>query len=97
MVRAYIGAIMLIGGIAAFIEAHANHPVPAFTPPAEFRWGRPDMEPSPASGLPPTAYDLLRIGAWALVILGGLTIAFGVVGYLATLRRPTLVSDSSSS
>jgi hypothetical protein len=35
----------------------------------------------PASGLSPTAYDLLHIGAWALVILGGLTVLLGLIRY----------------
>jgi hypothetical protein len=33
----------------------------------------------PASGLSPDAYDLLRIGAWALVILGAATMVLGIV------------------
>jgi hypothetical protein len=38
--------------------------------------------PSAASSKDPeTAYDLLRIGAWALVILGALTLIVGLIRY----------------
>jgi hypothetical protein len=41
------------------------------------------ITPHPASGLSPTAYDLLHIGAWALVIFGALLIIVGLIGYWA--------------
>jgi hypothetical protein len=73
MRRVYGGAMLMIGGIAAFIDAHRHIPVPA---------RRPEIGViSPASGLSPTAYDLLRIGGWALVILGGVTVALGLIRY----------------
>lgn len=90
--RTYAGAIAVIAGIAAFIEAHSNHPVVAYTsspvsPAQQARLehaGIPDaqiIESTKASGLAPTAYDLLRIGAWALVILGTLTVVLGLIRY----------------
>jgi hypothetical protein len=39
-----------------------------------------------AQGLSQTPYDLLRIGAWALVILGALTVALGLIGYWQASR-----------
>jgi hypothetical protein len=39
------------------------------------------------SGLSPTAYDLLRVGAWALVIVGGLLVVTGVIRYWASQTR----------
>jgi hypothetical protein len=76
MWRIYGGATMVIAGIAAFIEAHRHVPV---------RAGRPEVAHpgllSPASGLSPTAYDLLHIGAWALVIFGALTVIVGLIRY----------------
>ncbi len=73
MWRVYGGAIMIIGGIAAFIDARRHIPVPARQPEIGVI--------TPASGLSPTAYDLLRIGGWALVILGGVTVALGLIRY----------------
>ena len=67
MRRVFGGAALVIAGIAAFIEARSNKPVPAETaPPAE---GNVYEPPGPAfhghgpTGLSHTAYDLLRIGA----------------------------------
>jgi hypothetical protein len=37
---------------------------------------------TPASGLSPDTYNILRIGAWALVIFGGVLLVVGLVGYL---------------
>jgi hypothetical protein len=35
-----------------------------------------------------TPYDLLRIGAWALVIVGGLLVVTGLIRYWALARGP---------
>jgi hypothetical protein len=37
--------------------------------------------------LPQTAYDLLRIAAWALVIIGGLLVVTGLISYWRTQGR----------
>lgn len=90
MWRVYGGAIMIIGGIAAFIDAHRHIPVPA---------RRPEIGViTPASGLSPTAYDLLRIGGWALVILGGVTVAVGLIRYAmaAARTRPPATAEMSA-
>lgn len=72
---------MVIGGIAGFIEAHSHAPGEAcrkvFCLEGETR----------PTGLSRTVYDLLRIGAWALVILGGLTVILGVIRYSADARH----------
>lgn len=68
MWQVYGGALLVIAGIAAFIEAHSHR-----TRPASFGEG--------TEGLSQTAYDLLRIGGWALVILGALTIILGLIRY----------------
>lgn len=67
------GAISLIAGIAAFIEAHSHRPevIP------NMQWAAPPIH----VGLTPTAYDLLRIGAWALVVIGALLIVMGLIRY----------------
>jgi hypothetical protein len=73
MWRVYAGAVPIVAGIAAFIEAHRHIPVAAQHP--ELGLVRP------ASGLSPTAYDLLRIGGWALVIFGSVTVILGLIRY----------------
>jgi len=83
--RLYVGALLVVGGIAAFIEAHSNHPVAAteggYTSARQaLRIGhRTYFSGSPAKGLSPTDYDLLRIGAWALLVLGVLTMVLGLL------------------
>jgi uncharacterized membrane protein HdeD (DUF308 family) len=74
--RVYGGALIVIVGIAAFIEACSHRPVAAVT--FGFWDSRYDKPPS---GLSQTVYDLLRIGAWALVILGALTVILGLIRY----------------
>jgi hypothetical protein len=88
MFKVFAGAVLVIAGIAAFIEAHANHPIPAYSLPSD-PIQREQAEQlgavaKPASGLDPTAYDLLRIGAWALVIVGGLLVITGLIRYWKT-------------
>jgi hypothetical protein len=79
MSRVYAGATLILGGIAAFIVAHRHVPVPA---------RRPEIGViTPASGLSPTAYDLLRLGGWALVILGTLTAVVGLIHYAVRYAR----------
>ncbi len=73
MLRVYAGAIPIIAGIACFIEAHRHVPVPARRPEIGLI--------TPASGLSPTTFDLLHIGAWALVIFGALTVILGLIRY----------------
>jgi hypothetical protein len=68
MRQVFAGAVLVVAGIAAFIEAHTHRPV-------EATWG-PGKE-----GLSQTAYDLLRIGAWALVIFGALIVVTGLIRY----------------
>jgi hypothetical protein len=95
--RVYGGALAVTAGVAAFIEAHSNQPVAAYAPPPLSAMQRLQLERagvsvgggSPASGLSPTAYDLLRIGAWALVILGALTVILGLIRYWTAARAAT--------
>ena len=80
------GAVLIIAGIAAFIEAH-SHP-----PELESRCstgGKACLLEDFVNvqiGLSQTAYDLLRIGAWALMILGGLLVLTGLIRYWARMR-----------
>ncbi len=91
MRRVYTGAIMIVGGIALFIYAHRHIPVPAHQPELGIV--------TPASGLSATAYDLVRIGGWALVILGGVTVALGLIRYAtaaAPIKTPAGVGISAN-
>ena len=75
------GAVLVIAGIAAFIEAHSHAP----------RYGCPSGQSECGQlvprGLSQTAYDLLRIGAWALVIVGGLLVVTGLIRYRTSQIR----------
>jgi uncharacterized membrane protein HdeD (DUF308 family) len=82
MWRIYGGAILVIAGIAALIEAHSHRPRLVRLTLRERRLseiGVPFHAPMP--DLSQTAYDLLLVGAWALVILGALTIIVGLIRY----------------
>jgi hypothetical protein len=62
---------MIVGGIAARIEAARHHPVPGCSDcsgPAQ-----------PATGWSATAYDIVRIGGWALLVFGAVIVVFALV------------------
>jgi len=67
--------MLVVAGIAAFIEAHSHRP------------GMTEGIFAHPTGLSRTAYDLLRIGAWALVIFGALLVVVGLIGYWSAQRR----------
>jgi hypothetical protein len=71
--RIFGGAALIVAGIAAFIEAHAHPPVTGLIELPER--GAP-------SHLSHTAYDLLRIAGWALVICGVLLVVVGLIAYV---------------
>jgi hypothetical protein len=87
MWRIYGGAVMVIAGIAALIVAGSHHPE-AHHPPVDFG-GKNVLGililTRPGSGWSQTAYDLVRIGGWALLILGGVT---AIVGLIRCRQRP---------
>jgi hypothetical protein len=87
MRRVFGGAVLAIVGIAAFIEAGSHAPgvecLREVTEPGDHTCLQ-----SQATGLSHTAYDLLRIGAWALVIIGALLVVVGLIGYRARVKRP---------
>lgn len=84
MWRVYGGAVAVIAGIAAFIEAHSHRPMPAVGVPGgilqKSELAEQGVHAEAASGLSATAYDALRIGGWALLILGALTVVLGLIG-----------------
>jgi hypothetical protein len=87
----FAGAVLVIAGIAAFIEAHSHRPM-VFSGIEEVagRAGTPPIfsgRVHTTSGLSRTAYDVLRIGGWALVIVGGLLVVMGLIRYWAAQSR----------
>ena len=92
MWRVFIGVALVIAGIAAFIEAHSHRPEVRYALP---RFSRGQVLgyltlTGPSRGLSQTASDLLRIGAWALVIVGGLLVVMGLIRYWrAQTPRPS--------
>jgi hypothetical protein len=80
--RAFLGAALVVAGIAGFIEAGSHAPgvecLREVTEPGDHTCLQ-----SQATGMTRTAYDLLRIGAWALVIFGALLIVVGLIAYRA--------------
>jgi hypothetical protein len=84
MRQVFGGAALVIAGIAAFIEAHAHEPG------SYVGWGPGLTAPYGLHrvGLSNTAHDLLRIGAWALVIVGALLVVTGLMRYWAAQARP---------
>jgi hypothetical protein len=75
------GAVLVIAGIAAFVQSSRHFPS------ACGLHERCITERGEPSHLSTTAYDLLRIGAWALVIVGVLVVITGLIRYWGAQRR----------
>jgi hypothetical protein len=86
VIRIYIGAALLVAGIAAFIEAHSHPPELESRCRAGGKACLLEHFIEVHTGLSQTAYDLLRIGAWALMIVGAVTVAVGLIGYWAAAK-----------
>jgi hypothetical protein len=72
---ALLGALLIVAGIAAQIVA-ARHRPEYVTGGFSFgRW----------TGWSSTAYDLVRIGGWALLVFGAVIVAFALI---REFRRP---------
>lgn len=89
MWRVYGGAIAVIAGIAAFTEASTHRPILACVPNCERVNNFHDAGVEAWSA---TTYDLVHIAAWALVILGALTLVLGLIRYWRSASRPTGLS-----
>ena len=81
--RQVFGVTLVIAGIAAFIAAE-RHKSLVLSPSLGTSFGGVAIH----RGLSPTAYDLLRIGAWALVIVGGLLVVMGLIRYWRAQASP---------
>jgi xanthine/CO dehydrogenase XdhC/CoxF family maturation factor len=92
MWRVFAGAALILGGIAAFIETHSHRPAAAKTLEqydaiTRIELAKAGVTPRPASGLSPDAYDVVHIGAWALVIFGAALLGVGLIGYWSAQRH----------
>jgi hypothetical protein len=75
---ALLGALLVVGGVVAQIVAARNHPSDssgAYVPGL----GRTGFGAGTRYGWSPTAYDLVRIGGWALLIFGVVIVAFALM------------------
>jgi uncharacterized membrane protein HdeD (DUF308 family) len=80
MCRIFAGALLVIAGIAAFIEAHSHRPEYECQGRVGACEHGEDLHLLPGH-LTETPYDLLSIGAWALVIVGALQVIVGLIAY----------------
>jgi hypothetical protein len=78
--RLTVGAGLFLGGVSAFIADYRNRPLPAFQ---SYDHG---THVSLVSGLTPTAYDLIHVAGWALIIAGVLLMIMGLIRYSAAAR-----------
>jgi hypothetical protein len=81
MRQVFAGAVLAVAGVAAFIEAHSHRPITQYVCPNGSEECKAAKLFAHHHGLSQTAYDLLRIGAWALVIVGALVIVTGLMRY----------------
>lgn len=84
-----MGAVLVVGGIAAFIEAHAHLPEYGSNTHrvVEVAIGESGPHELLRGHLSRTRYDLLVIGAWALAIFGALLVVVGLIGYWGAQTR----------
>ena len=80
MWRIYGGAVAFLAGVSAFIVDYRNRPLEAFRP---YDHG---THIALVQGLSNTAYDLIHIGGWALIIAGVLLMIMGLIRYSAAAR-----------
>jgi hypothetical protein len=82
---ALLGALFMVGGIAAQIVASRHMPTTRFVGPTAAAGGRACFNPCSQITVGQTTYDLVRIGGWALLIFGAVIVAFALV---REVRRP---------
>jgi hypothetical protein len=70
---AFLGAALMVAGMAARIVASRHAPGITNYGLVPYGW-------------PATTYDLVRIGGWALLIFGAVTVAFALI---REFRKPT--------
>lgn len=96
MRRVFLGAALVVAGIAAVIVAYSEHRA-AYTNieggPSPLGGGLSEEEEHlhsvahPATGLSQLAFTLIRIGGATLVVVGVVLIVIGLIGYWGAQRR----------
>jgi hypothetical protein len=86
---ALLGALLIVGGIAAQIEAARHRPSIGSGPGRDVD-GLVFSGPSFHLGWSSTAYDAVRICGWPLIIFGAVIIVFALV---RELRRAPVVGQ----
>jgi hypothetical protein len=88
MLRAYVGAAMVVAGIVGLVEAYSHRPIRAeliVTLP-----GKPAQHyPLRPEGLSSSAYEVLRIGGWALVVVGAIAMVVVTIRMRQKRLRPS--------
>lgn len=74
-----VGAVLMVGAAAGFVIVPEHKPRPT-------GWGTYLLDPTGA-GWSRSLYDGLRIGTWALLIVGALLVAVGLINYANRARR----------
>jgi hypothetical protein len=80
MWRIYGGAVAFLAGVSAFIVDYRNRPLEAFR---AFDHG---SRIALVQGLSNTAYDLIHVGGWVLIIAGVLLMSMGLIRYSVAAR-----------
>jgi hypothetical protein len=80
MWRIYCGAVAFLAGVSAFIVDYRNRPLDAFRP---YDHG---TRVALVEGLSNTAYDVIHVGGWALIIAGFLLMVMGLIRYSIAAR-----------
>jgi hypothetical protein len=88
MVRVFGGTAFVIAGVAAVIEAHGHRPETFARGDNIYRVRETATKVPAHRGLSNDASDLLRIGAWALVIFGALLVGAGLIAYARRNASP---------
>ena len=76
--RLWLGAALMLAGVSAFIVDFRNKPLPVL----EISGTHAAL----VSGLTPTAYDVIHVAGWALIIAGVLLMIMGLIRYSAAMR-----------
>jgi hypothetical protein len=78
MWRIYGGAALFLAGVSAFIADFRNRPESVLRVHG--------VHAELLAGLTPTAYDLIHVAGWALIIAGVLLMIMGLIRYSAAAR-----------
>jgi hypothetical protein len=78
MWRLYAGAVLFLAGVSAFIADFRNRPESVLRVHG--------IHAELLTGLTPTAYDLIHVAGWALIVAGLLLMIMGLIRYSVAAR-----------